>query len=604
MTLDCLLTRQCYCYPDHKKIDPNLGLSCDSSARCSDTVVGAQDRFSLLVDKAAAFESTRLFFSNEGDRPLAWNLTITANPETTVWNISSSHGELPPGSTQEIILSVFPYSLQARAAHYTTRFSLNSTSPTPTPQPLSQATPIIAQVFVSATPDAQHSNVTLRNVSSVTASGTIGFSVLPVDNTGLIIRDASQIAYTAKLRVLSTLATLACGVFYDVASDSHEGECSLPALRAGEFAVDVYDYKLTLVGASAPLFDVTKCPSTYDLDPEDLMCKCDAGMRDTGFECVQCEKGTYNTVAGMGVCYECPATTTTNADRTGCSVCVAGYYMRDDVCVSCPSALTDCSTEGSTLESMRLRPGYWRADSGSIIIDACQFGKAACPGDLVPCPNRTDSWLLCACGYTGPLCAVCAKGYYTAAAGDVCEDCAKRKQHIPIITVATVFFMLAGTGLCSTYVQQHYARVYRRLTDSIWDVAKFKVVFSSYQIIASVSWSLEIIFPEPYQTLQAYLSSVMDLSLSGILPIKCLMRFSYHSHLLIVTLVPLVMIALLVGYAMFFDNQKRSSRSGTCVCTALMVSFLTLPTSSTALFRTFHCRTFEDNSRYLIADYR
>ena len=34
-----------------------------------------------------------------------------------------------------------------------------------------------------------------------------------------------------------------------------------------------------------------------------------------------------------------------------------------------------------------------------------------------------------------------------------------------------------------------------------------------------------------------------------------------------------------------------------------MVSFLSLPTSSTALFRTFHCKTFDNGENYLIADY-
>ena len=140
-----------------------------------------------------------------------------------------------------------------------------------------------------------------------------------------------------------------------------------------------------------------------------------------------------------------------------------------------------------------------------------------------------------------------------------------------------------------------------------------------------MSWSLEVTFPEPYQTLQAFASVIMDFSIVGLLPIECLVGLSYHSHVLVVTLVPLLLvITCVVAYKITSgtkttpykisadDNisvdgkngekiQFMGLSSGTYLQAALMVSFLTLPTSSTALFRTFHCKTFDDNSRYLIS---
>lgn len=121
-------------------------------------------------------------------------------------------------------------------------------------------------------------------------------------------------------------------------------------------------------------------------------------------------------------------------------------------------------------------------------------------------------------------------------------------------------------------------------------------MFAAYQIIASVTWSLELTFPEPYNSVQLFLSNIMDFSLAGILPIQCLVGFRYHTHILIVTLCPLAVILPLTAAYWRSPNPRYLQA-------ALMVSFLTLPTSCTALFRTFHCRSFDDGSAYLFADY-
>lgn len=415
-------------------------------------MIGTQNSFSLSVDKGVSSESTFLFFSNDGDVPLVWNFSIIANHEAVSWSLSVDHGELPGGSTQEIMLSVDPTNLQARDIPFVTRFSLNSTSPTPTPQPLVRDIPISAQVFVSATPDAQRSNVTLDDVSSFTASNAIGFTVVPVDSTGLVLLDASQVSYTANLIVSSTLQTLVCSVVYDTTVDSHRGECSPPALVAGAFAVEVRDTSGSLVGGQAHKFQISDCPATYVLNDKDFGCKCAAGAYDKGSECATCPAGTVAPVAGSLECDACPPRETSDSTRTRCD-CEADYY-RDGIvgeCSLCPLSQVSCAW-GSTVANWTLRPGVWRSDESSTDLHTCRFGAASCPGDTLDdadnCTARGfGDWPHCGCGYVGPTCAVCAREYFLDWSGDACAKCGARDGHTPSIVVGCLVVALGGIAV-------------------------------------------------------------------------------------------------------------------------------------------------------------
>ena len=312
----------------------------------------------MLVDEATSSKAS-LFFSNEGDVPLAWNFSVVANVEDIIWAFSEIHGELAPGLSQEIVLTIDPSVLQARATPVVTRFSLNSSSPTPTPQPLARAITIIADVFVSATSDARRSNVALGDISPATASSTIGLVVTPIDGAGLVILDASQISYTAKLFISATLTTIACVVSYDASSDAHRGECNPPNLVAGDFAIEVIDTGAALVGGQTYKFSITNCPATYFLDDADYACKCAAGSYDKGPECAVCPEGTVAMNAGALNCDACLARETSDATHTRCD-CQETYY-RDAVgeCSLCPSQVI-CDL-GSTAANWAVLPGYWRS---------------------------------------------------------------------------------------------------------------------------------------------------------------------------------------------------------------------------------------------------
>ena len=53
----------------------------------------------------------------------------------------------------------------------------------------------------------------------------------------------------------------------------------------------------------------------------------------------------------------------------------------------------------------------------------------------------------------------------------------------------------------------------------MWDVAKFKIMFAAYQILASVRWVLELTLPEPFASFHALLSRFFNISLLQVGPL-------------------------------------------------------------------------------------
>jgi len=93
--------------------------------------------------------------------------------------------------------------------------------------------------------------------------------------------------------------------------------------------------------------------------------------------------------------------------------------------------------------------------------------------------------------------------------------------------------------------------------------------------------------------------------------------YNHHSHLIIITIAPLVIVAglgilglVLHGqaiakkrYEVSKPNDKESGlTAGKCLQASLLVLILVAPTTSTAVLRTFHCRSFDDGAEFLIAD--
>jgi len=311
--------------------------------------------------------------------------------------------------------------------------------------------------------------------------------------------------------------------------------------------------------------------------------------------------------------------------------CPADYYFDDDSesCVLCGNKVTCDGGSKSKVSDWVLDPGHWRTDDDSKQLELCPL-DSACQGG-----GEGSGDKLCSVGYTGVVCAVCATvdngaehDYYQS--GGQCKKCGD--DSAGVITTFFLFLLLAVAALailgCAgrSVLKDSYdklAALRTRFFAELWDVAKFKVVFSAYQIIASTSWSLKVKFPEPYETIQGALSRVMEFSLAKILPIGCLVVYDHHTHTIMVTLIPLGIVACLLlmhihsmkskramVHATGYDPDKKGGGKAKVAVlqgepflnAALLVLYVVLPTTSTVLFRTFDCVEFDDKTKWLHAD--
>jgi hypothetical protein len=366
-------------------------------------------------------------FSNLGGVHMLWGIGVAATPSRLSWDVPGRNGSLDGSALLSLPLKVNSEGRQARAAPYDTTFTLNASSPEPTPIPESRTPQFAIHTVISATPDAakNYANITQiatpnaqhsSNLASVTTSSVVHFVVVPVDSEGLNILDASQVAYNAKLFISTTLETLACSVSYDTTTDSHRGECNPPSLVAGDFAIEVLDASGSLVGEQTHEFQIVDCPVTYFLDNEDYMCKCKPGTYDQGSTCAMCPAGTVATDAGSVDCNACPARESSNSTRTHCDYDADYYRNGENECSLCPLSQVSCAW-GSTVTNWTLKPGVWCSDQTSTDLRTCRFGAASCPGDTdYDAGNCTaigfGDWPHCGCGYVGPTCAACAPEYF------------------------------------------------------------------------------------------------------------------------------------------------------------------------------------------------
>lgn len=453
-----LIGISCYCYPDGEEADPLLASSCLNSAAISEPLAGVsilKQDIEMRIHKPSVGVVV-VQFSNMGDVRLAWIIAVLSNPHQLAWNASAYNGSLAAGAEYSLALKLGSDGLQAGVADYDTAFVLHSTSPEPTPNPQSKSIPFVVHTVISADPSAFQSRVhNVTNGQRLAAGDVLPFAIVPVDDAGTVIVDASHIAYTARMIVDATGAVVVCSVAYDFESDAHRGTCNPPALVAGTFAVEVFDATGLLVGGQAHTVEIAKCPASYLLDPDDSMCKCPAGSYDKGSECAVCLDGSIAPDVGSLACDACPDRKTSDPFHVQCD-CLADYYKdQDGECSLCPKQVS-CAWNSTTVDWV-LEPGIWRSNPRSTDLRTCRFGMESCPGTktsncTAPSHGR---WPHCGCGYAGPMCAVCDSEYFVRWSGDACDRCGAKGSRIPAIVfgsavVASILVIGATSYLAVT----------------------------------------------------------------------------------------------------------------------------------------------------------
>ncbi len=266
--------------------------------------------------------------------------------------------------------------------------------------------------------------------------------------------------------------------------------------------------------------------------------------------CESCDEGKYADNNGTILCKDCPINSQSSNHYTNCE-CISGTYMTSLnplVCDICPENFI-CD-KGSTIETLKLKRKFWRANISTLHIEECKKGYN-CIGGIIK--NSSDD--LCNKGHTGPICDVCFKGW--AKNDGKCYKCltdtnVKVRSYIftilfPIIISFITFFMIKTANPSSSSAQK----------EPLSGVIK---IFMNYAQIFTLASSFEINWPEIILILFDRTKEFSSPKIS-FYSSDCTIGWNYYNKLLIYIILPIIYVIIvtliLSIYTFLFYKNKR-----------------------------------------------
>jgi len=345
--------------------------------------------------------------------------------------------------------------------------------------------------------------------------------------------------------------------------------------------------------------------------------------------------------------------------------------ITDGTCVPCPPGI-DCIAAGETLGSLNILPVYWRESNLSQTVRRCPIDSSgACVG------GRNAS--VCAIGHTGPYCSLCIDGYSQSGVGALCTKCEgsvglalagpltgiiailllvgyccwRRRKYASSMRDAVNFTMKTAVGRAKsgmdenaavaamkkiTYDEANKAAagpgsklkqcVLKAVAFVIASEVQVKILIATYQILNGIGDVFPIQFPNIYQICMDRVNAalgVLAIELPTIMPIACFGSWNFYISLLVSTVLPLVIIAVLGATGLSAKGKlslhnafrkdavsadisaTRNWLADTCFTINFFIMFIIYPSISQKIFRFFDCETLgglgEDGRRYLRVDY-
>ena len=266
---------------------------------------------------------------------------------------------------------------------------------------------------------------------------------------------------------------------------------------------------------------------------------------------------------------KCISPYTSNGGTGACDLCLEGRFLADDgTCKTCP-ANAYCGG-GATLP--RPNEGYWSDRSRPhlapyIYLCAWETCKGA-SDDKDACWTRRgfyntscdESKLLCTTGASGPLCGICDEGYTFSSSQKICVDC---KSENSILTPEFVVCVLIVTAMfVGFFAIKKYPVLWSYLLLAVGK-GKAKVFWSNLQIISSVRWTMDIVFPQPFAAL-VRIYEITELNPLGSLSLACAdpTLGSFKTFALAVSLVPIGFILFLWAVYLARINIEQRRKNG------------------------------------------
>jgi hypothetical protein len=365
-------------------------------------------------------------------------------------------------------------------------------------------------------------------------------------------------------------------------------------------------------------------------------------------------------------CTRCIVSQMPNADKTGC-ICDVGYYnatsghakcyaasasfspldfpmpevdgvvITEDECLTCDPTCLDCKYGHASLKEgfavamakvemkdpLHLIAGH-RAVFECPLASACNVSYARVDGDT---GLNGTGWAQCASAYTGPLCALCSRGWSRKGFHGVCKPCG------PAANITFSLMLLVGLGGYVGFMVGAYVLIALDTGSNVDDdgvafekrsrVKKYvkriitlsKILIGLYQILGQLEVSMDLKYPESFQWFVSAIKA-LSMDLVSMLDMGCAVdKFTFYGKFLFAAGLP-----LLLGsgcFMVYHVEMKRLRRKtdvddGAGAITArniaiqmgLFVTFLVYPFVSQTVFSGFQCRQLGDHEAWLGVDYQ
>lgn len=372
--------------------------------------------------------------------------------------------------------------------------------------------------------------------------------------------------------------------------------------------------------------------------------------------------GTYAPSSGSDSCSTCASFEYSDSGAISCNLALEGYYFdpytSSGVVSECPSnsycgggydlpipdygywverrsvkyasSMQRCSRKtckGGSSDAMIVgNVSCWSASYfNQTWFDSVKSSHHVCESDDLQCRTgetllRLDTYVticfilsfllffeLCLClGSSGPLCGACDQGYIYSSTDSTCITCDEAWTGASIVIsstfILTLFILIIYHKKDKIMLIIHKWWIVGILNHL--DSGAFRIIWGTYQIIESISWSLDVVFPYPYSKLMNGLSIFSF----DFIPLDCLFKNSNHfTYVYIWSIVPILLVLFIFVTYLIRNNQTRGDVSlhyklvRQHSYAALLLSFVMLPPVSRVQLQALDCLSIA-NRLYLRVD--
>ena len=254
-----------------------------------------------------------------------------------------------------------------------------------------------------------------------------------------------------------------------------------------------------------------------------------------------------------------PADASTTAQAASTSVrdclCEKLYYDRGGsnstsapTCTPCLLG-ANCSVEGTTVATLHLERGYWRANENSTTLYRCPDASAASTGCIGGVGDP------CKASLRGAYCRVCVDDswFYDEGASE-CKVCDASTVFAANNMRAAIFLIsIACVALITTKALQYRAplrlhQIYLASTRSSLTV-KLRLLVTFFQIICRVPRVYLLEIPADLRRFIERFDLVLNLNLVTLVPLRCLGLRSFLQELIFTAIAPLLFYVIILALA-------------------------------------------------------